>query len=207
MDVRKISFCAGFPAVLFLACSVAGCGPDRPEETDMPEVTAFAEHQPTAIGARLAELTAKHPGESGFAIIRYGQPALAARIAMADLAEQSLDVQYYIWEDDPTGRILAERLVRAAERGVRVRVLVDDMNLAGRDDRIAALDAHENIEIRIFNPFAKRKFRILDFATDLARVNHRMHDKMMIMDNALSLGGGRNVGDHYFQASSDSNFS
>lgn len=172
----------------------------------MPQVTAFAEHESTAIGARLAELAADHPGESGFAIIRYGQPALAARIAVADLAEKSLDVQYYIWEADATGRILTERLVRAAERGVRVRVLVDDINLSGRDARIAALDAHPGIEIRIFNPFRRRGFRVLDFATDLARVNHRMHNKVMIMDNALSLVGGRNIGAHYFESHAVSNF-
>ncbi len=172
----------------------------------MPETTAFAEHESTAIGARLAELAADHPGHSGFAIIRYGQPALAARIALADLAEKSLDVQYYIWEADATGRILTERLVRAADRGVKVRVLVDDINLSGRDTRVAALDAHPGIEIRIFNPFKYRRFRVLDFATDLARVNHRMHNKMMIMDNALSLVGGRNIGAHYFASHTRSNF-
>jgi len=172
----------------------------------MPEATAVAEHDSTAIGARLAELAADHPGESGFAIIRYGQPALAARIALADLAQKTLDVQYYIWEADATGRILTERLVRAADRGVRVRVLVDDINLSGRDARIAALDAHPGIEIRIFNPFKYRRFRVLDFATDLARVNHRMHNKMMIMDNALSLVGGRNIGAHYFASHARSNF-
>ena len=172
----------------------------------MAEVAAFARHDTTTIGARLAELAEEHPGESGFAIIRYGQPALAARIALSDLAEKSLDVQYYIWEADATGRILADRLVRAADRGVRVRVLLDDINLSGRDARVAALDAHPNIEIRIFNPFSSRRFRALDFAVDLARVNHRMHNKMMIMDNALSLVGGRNVGAHYFAAHAESNF-
>jgi len=172
----------------------------------MPEATAFADPESTAIGARLAELAAAHPGQSGFAIIRYGQPALAARIALADLAEKSLDVQYYIWEADATGRILTERLVRAADRGVKVRVLVDDINLSGRDAHIAALDAHPGIEIRIFNPFKYRRFRVLDFAINLARVNHRMHNKMMIMDNALSLVGGRNIGAHYFASHAKSNF-
>ena len=169
-------------------------------------MAAFADHESTSIGRQLAELAAANPGRSGFAIIRYGRPALAARVALADLAEHSLDVQYYIWEADATGRILAERLVRAADRGVRVRILVDDINLSGRDARIASLDAHPNIEIRIFNPFANRKFRALDFVFDMARVNHRMHNKMMIMDNALTLVGGRNVGAHYFQAHTRSNF-
>jgi putative cardiolipin synthase len=193
-------------AILLFAWLFAGCGSDEVPVSNLPEETAFADYNSTRLGARLSELSAEHPGESGFAIIRYGQPALAARVAMADLAEKSLDVQYYIWEADPTGRILADRLVRAADRGVRVRVLVDDINMSGRDARIGALDAHPNIEIRIFNPFKHRKFRVLDFATDLARVNHRMHNKIMITDNALSLVGGRNVGAHYFAAHTESNF-
>ena len=193
-------------ATLALLSALAGCEEEPPKVAEEPQVRAFTEHESTAVGARIADLAAGRPGKSGFAIIRYGQPALAARVALADLAEKSLDVQYYIWEADPTGRILAERLVRAAERGVRVRVLVDDINLSGRDARIAALDAHPNISIRIFNPFSSRRFRILDFATDLARINHRMHNKTMIMDNAMSLVGGRNVGTHYFEAHSESNF-
>jgi len=168
--------------------------------------TAFTDHEVTRIGKQAAELAAAHPGQSGFAIIRYGRPAFTARIAMADLAQHALDVQYYIWEEDPTGRILADRIVRAADRGVRVRVLLDDINLAGRDVRVAALDAHPNIEIRLFNPFANRKHRAIDYLTDLGRVNHRMHNKLMVMDNALALVGGRNVGAHYFEAHTGSNF-
>ncbi len=160
----------------------------------------------TTIGEAIARRAERHAGKSGFAIIRYGRPALAARVALADLAEKSLDVQYYIWEADATGRILAERLIRAAERGVRVRVLLDDINLSGQDAGIAALDAHPNAEIRIFNPFANRRWRVFDFVADMVRVNHRMHNKMMIMDDIVSLVGGRNVGSHYFQAHSASNF-
>lgn len=168
--------------------------------------TAFQDHESTRIGRQLADRAAGHPGRSGFAILRHGRPAFTARVAMADLAERSLDVQYYIWEADATGRILADRLVRAADRGVRVRMLLDDMNLSGRDGRIAALDAHPNIEIRLFNPFVHRRQRGLDFLTDLSRVNHRMHNKVMVMDNAVALVGGRNVGAHYFGADAESNF-
>jgi putative cardiolipin synthase len=125
---------------------------------------------------------------------------------LTELAEKSLDVQYYIWEADATGRILAERLVRAADRGVKVRLLVDDINLAGRDAVVAAMDAHPNIEIHIFNPFAHRDARILDFTLDLDRVNHRMHNKIMIMDNAVAIVGGRNIGNHYFGVATDANF-
>jgi putative cardiolipin synthase len=89
---------------------------------------------------------------------------------------------------------------------VRVRVLLDDMSFKGRDAMIAALDAHPNIEIRMFNPFAHRGARGLDFITDVKRVNHRMHNKLMVMDNALAIVGGRNVGDHYFQVHTEANF-
>jgi cardiolipin synthase C len=168
--------------------------------------TAFSDHEGTTLGKQSAELSAQHPGKSGFVIIRYGRPAFTSRVALTELAEKSLDLQYYIWEADATGRILAERLVRAADRGVRVRVLLDDINLSGRDARIAALNAHPNIEIRLFNPFANRKLRALDFLTDLRRVNHRMHNKVMIADNAVAIVGGRNIGNHYFEAHTESNF-
>jgi len=158
------------------------------------------------LSRQIEGLSAAHPERSGFAIVRYGRPAFTARVALADLAESSLDVQYYIWEADATGRILAERLVRAAERGVKVRVLLDDINLSGRDARIAALDAHPNVEIRLFNPFKHRRFRALDFLTDMRRVNHRMHNKVMVMDDEIALVGGRNVGAHYFEAHDKSNF-
>ena len=126
---------------------------------------------------------------------------------LADLAQRTLDVQYFIWESDATGRILVDRLLRAADRGVRVRVLVDDANLKEhRDAPIAALDAHPNVEIRLFNPFAHRGSRLLGFATDFDRVNHRMHNKLMVMDNALAIVGGRNMSDPYFEVDDKANF-
>lgn len=96
----------------------------------------------------------QHPNQSDFAIIRYGRPAFSDRVALTELVEKTLDVPYYIWEEDEMGRILTARLVGAADRGVRVRFLVDDISPGDRDDIIASLDAHPNIEVRIFNPFA-----------------------------------------------------
>jgi putative cardiolipin synthase len=176
--------------------------------TDYPRTIshAFQDHESTSIGASFAAEAATHPGKSGFSIIRKGRYAFTDRIAMTRLAEASLDVQYYIWEADETGRILAEHLVRAADRGVRVRILVDDMNVAGRDATIASLDAHPNIEIRIFNPFANRSSAMFDFLVDFDRVNHRMHNKIMVMDNTLVIVGGRNIGDHYFSVNTETNF-
>lgn len=125
---------------------------------------------------------------------------------MAAVAGKTLDLQYYIWEADTTGRILAERLLQAADRGVRVRLLLDDINLKGRDNIVAAMDAHENIEIRLFNPFSNRGIPALNFITDFNRVNHRMHNKMMVMDNSLAILGGRNIGNHYFGVDTHANF-
>ena len=125
---------------------------------------------------------------------------------MTAIAEKTLDLQYYIWEADTTGRILAVRLVEAADRGVRVRILVDDNTLESRDSPIAAIDAHPNIEIRIFKPFAHRGSRLFGFLTDFDRVNHRMHNKLVVVDNALAIVGGRNIGNHYFGVQTDANF-
>ena len=183
----------------------AGCA-SVPKDYPRTESTAFEDHLDTSVGQLFEEAAVQHPGESGFAIIRYGRPAFTARVALTELAEKSLDVQYYIWEADATGRILAERLIQAADRGVRVRVLVDDINLAGRDAKVAAMDAHPNIEIRAFNPFANREARLFDFAFDLDRVNHRMHNKVMVVDNAVAIVGGRNIGNHYFGVATDANF-
>jgi putative cardiolipin synthase len=186
--------------LLFTGC--ASVPKDYPRTSSM----AFQDYQDTSVGQLFEEAAVQHPGESGFAIIRYGHPAFTARIELTELAEKSLDLQYYIWEADATGRILAERLIQAADRGVRVRILVDDINLAGRDAAVAAMDAHPNIEIRVFNPFASRDARVFDFVFDLDRVNHRMHNKIMVMDNAVAIVGGRNIGNHYFGVATDANF-
>jgi putative cardiolipin synthase len=194
--------CLLFLLIGFLFTGCASVPKDYPRTPS----TAYQDYLDTSVGQLFEEAAVQHPGESGFAIIRYGRQAFTARIALTELAEKSLDVQYYIWEADATGRILAERLVRAADRGVKVRLLVDDINLAGRDAVVAAMDAHPNIEIHIFNPFAHRDARILDFTLDLDRVNHRMHNKIMIMDNAVAIVGGRNIGNHYFGVATDANF-
>ena len=125
---------------------------------------------------------------------------------LARAAERSLDVQYYIWHADTSGGLLAHELCQAAERGVRVRLLLDDNNTRGADEAIAALDAHPNIEVRLFNPYANRGFRLGELATDFARLNRRMHNKSFTADNQAAIVGGRNVGDEYFGADSPVEF-
>ena len=183
----------------------AGCA-SVPKDYPRQPSTAFPDHASTAIGAYFERAAAAHPGQSAFGILPDGSRAFTARIAMTELAEKTLDLQYFIWDADTTGRILAERLVRAADRGVRVRILVDDLNLKDRDAVLAALDGHPNIEIRLFNPFAHRSARLLDFIADFNRVNHRMHNKLFVMDNAVAIVGGRNIGNHYFEVHQQVNF-
>ena len=126
--------------------------------------------------------------------------AFAARALLAEASERTLDVQYYIWHDDITGRLLFDSLRGAAERGVRVRLLLDDINTAGLDGVLAALDAHPRIEVRLFNPFAQRHWRWLGYLTDFDRLNRRMHNKSFTADNQVTIVGGRNIGDEYFDA-------
>ncbi|MEM7023843.1 MAG: phospholipase D family protein [Pseudomonadota bacterium] len=190
---------------LVIGLLIVGCA-DLPKDTQRIPSTAVPNYLDTSVGQLFEEAASQHPGESGFAIIRWGREAFTDRIALTELAEKSLDLQYYIWEPDATGHILAQRLIRAADRGVRVRILVDDINLAGRDPFVAAMDAHPGIEIRIFNPFANRSVRFFDVALDLDRVNHRMHNKTMNADNAVAIVGGRNVGDIYFQVATETNY-
>jgi putative cardiolipin synthase len=190
---------------LLLGFLLSGCA-TIPEDYPRLASTAIKDYPSTTLGRFFVNPVVRHPDESGFAILRRGRHAFTTRIALTELAEKSLDVQYYIWEADATGRILADRLLRAADRGVRVRVLVDDINFAGRDAVLASMDAHPNIEIRLFNPFANRNKHFLDFLVDLKRVNHRMHNKLMVADNAAAIVGGRNIGDHYFGVATDANF-
>jgi len=203
MSGNTISFISFCLSILF---TLTGCATRLPTDVQRTPSAAIANHTTTYLGQLFDDATAMHPAESGFALIRKGRPAFTDRIAMTALAEKSLDLQYYIWEADTTGRILSLRLVEAADRGVRVRVLIDDNTIAGRDSPIAALDAHPNIEIRIFNPFAHRGSRLFGYLTDFNRLNHRMHNKVIIADNALAIVGGRNIGNHYFGVHTDANF-
>jgi putative cardiolipin synthase len=204
--VGAVNFLRLLPVFFSILLMLTGCATTLPTDVQRPPSTSFAEYETTSTGQLFEEAALQHPGKSGFAIIRKGRPAFTGRIAMTAIAEKTMDLQYYIWEPDTTGRIFALRLVEAADRGVRVRALLDDNTLEGRDSPIAAIDAHPNIEIRIFNPFAHRGSRIFGFLTDFDRVNHRMHNKLVVVDNALAIVGGRNIGNHYFGVQTDANF-
>jgi putative cardiolipin synthase len=202
----KVPVLARLMRAVCLAALLGGCAS---VDWNYPRTqsTAFDQPQATTIGALFQVAADRHQDQSGFALVVEGSRALMARLAMADLAEKTLDVQYYIWDPDTTGRIMAERLIRAADRGVRVRLLLDDTNQSeDLDTSVAALDAHPNIEVRLFNPIANRRWRALSFLSDFGRVNHRMHNKLFVVDNALGIVGGRNIADSYFGVRPDQNF-
>jgi putative cardiolipin synthase len=152
--------------------------------------------------SKLAEtirpLTQAHPGVSGLVALDDGGDAFAARIQLADAAEHAIDAQYYIWNHDNAGTLLLQALLRAADRGVKVRLLLDDNNTGGLDEALAALDAHRCIEVRVFNPFRWRRLRWLGLLSDFARLNRRMHNKSFTVDGVATIVGGRNIGDEYF---------
>jgi len=179
--------------------AVSGCA-ILPANVERTESRALTDTIGSRLGQAIASVAAAHPGKTGIHPLPNPRDAFAARVLLARAAERSLDLQYYIWHPDTTGGLLAEALWQAADRGVRVRLLLDDANTKGLDEAIAALDAHPNIEVRLFNPFANRAMRLADFATDFSRLNRRMHNKAFIADNQVAIVGGRNVGDEYFGA-------
>lgn len=149
-------------------------------------------------GKFLQAAAVTHPGKSGVLPLITGHEALAARLLLAAKAEKSIDLQYYIWHDDVSGRLLLKALHDAAKRGVRVRLLVDDNGVPGMDDIFSALDATSNFDVRMFNPSRIRNPKLLGYTFDLFRMNRRMHNKAFVVDGAAAILGGRNIGDEYF---------
>ncbi|HEX8615801.1 MAG TPA: phospholipase D family protein [Telluria sp.] len=188
---------AALAALLLVAATLTGCAglPALDGRTPSHYIGATAA---TRLGTALAPLNAAHPGMSGLHSLVNGRDAFAARAMLANAAERTLDVQYYIWRNDTTGRLMLNALRAAAARGVRVRLLLDDNNTQGLDRLLAALDADPNIEVRLFNPFVTRAHRALGYLSDFARLNRRMHNKSFTADNAATIIGGRNIGDEYF---------
>jgi putative cardiolipin synthase len=191
-----------WPAAVAATLLLLGGCASLPYDVERPESHASHDTVTTRLGQASRNMLAAHPGESGFHPLRSGVDALLARIVLAEAAERTLDVQYYIWHDDLTGRHFAHALLRAADRGVRVRILLDDLGVKAKDENLLALDGHASIEIRLFNPVASRTFRGLSMLTDFSRINRRMHNKAFIADNQAAILGGRNIGDEYFEADS-----
>jgi len=187
-------------AALHVAC--ASVDLDYPKEAS----TAVPATSDTTLGRQVSPLVEQHPGESGFLLLADGIEALATRLLMTQRAELTLDAQYYLITDDDIGNIFIGSLLEAADRGVRVRLLLDDILTQGYDAGMAALDSHPNFEVRIFNPFGVRSARAANF-TDFGRINRRMHNKSITADNQVTIVGGRNIAAEYFAYRDDVNFS
>ena len=185
-----------------LILMIAGCA-TLPKNFYKSPSYAFTHTDNTIIGIALRDKIKAHPGQSGFLPLGNGLDAFVARALFAHYAERSIDVQYYLYHDDLVGRLFTDQLIKAADRGVRVRLLVDDMDLSGRDLGAAVADSHPNMEVRIFNPFSRKTGRTLQFVTRMGSVTRRMHNKSFTVDNQASILGGRNIGNEYFEADPD----
>lgn len=169
-----------------------------PRPQDRPPSRALPPAETGTLAETLQAQCARHCDTSGIAPLQDGMDAFVARMLLAGAAVASIDVQYYIWRADMTGHLLLKALLHAADRGVRVRLLLDDNGIDRLDDVLASMDAHPNIQIRLFNPFVLRRFKRLSYVFDFLRLNHRMHNKAFTVDGRASILGGRNVGDEYF---------
>jgi len=190
--------------VLLLTVLLGGCASvdfDYPKQ----ESTAVVDTDDTRLGRGISPLPPQHPGESGFYLLGDGIEAIALRILMAERAERTLDAQYYLINNDIIGYVFIGALLKAADRGVRVRLLLDDIQTQGYDTGMAALDSHPNFEVRIFNPFSGRGSRATS-VTEFSRVNRRMHNKSITADNQITIIGGRNIAEEYFSYRHDVNF-
>ena len=197
--------------LLTVAVALGGCAV-LPSQVERPVSYARSDVADTRLAKIAAASTAAAAGPevSGFRLLADGAEAFDARVALIRRAEKTLDVQYYVIANDATGREFLRELQAAAARGVRVRILVDDLYATGQDELFAGLAAHDNVEVRLFNPLPVRgggfAQRIVFSLHQFSRINHRMHNKLFIADGSFAVTGGRNIADEYFGRSGDANF-
>lgn len=194
-----------FIAVFFFACMTL----PKPE---MKTLTLSYEPHPESqlAVASLNLLEDLDDGDSGFFKLFRNDDAMRVRLLLADMAEETLDMQYFIWKGDISGNLLLDRVIKAADRGVRVRILVDDIYIIGADRTVAGLSQHPQIEVRLFNPMEGRSSSmlsfVLEFLGNIEQLNHRMHNKLIVADNRFAIVGGRNIGNEYFGLNPKHNF-
>ena len=188
-----------------LVIGLSACA-SLPPNTDRIESNAFVDTQDTTLAGVIAQRPHDDAGDSGFYLLSDGLDAFAARAVLAEAAERSIDTQYYMIHSDVVGRLFIDTLYRAAERGVRIRLLVDDIDQGGKDPGAAILDEHPNIEVRIFNPFGRNVGRTAQYLTGFGKQTRRAHNKSFTVDNQATILGGRNIGDEYFYADPELSF-
>ncbi|MFA5678528.1 MAG: phospholipase D family protein [Pseudomonas sp.] len=189
--------------LLWILAVLTGCASSLPEKHLLPSYAIQPDQDSYVSRYVRAHQPPDSDALSGFTLIQTGTDALAARLAMIDRAQRSLDLQYYIYRGDVTGGLIAEGLLRAADKGVRVRLLLDDIGSGLHDFDVAALNHHPNVQVKLFNPLTLRG-RLSKYVSKLGefgRINYRMHNKLMIVDSQIFLTGGRNIGDEYFSLS------
>ena len=198
-----------FAALALLGLALGACSALRSDFVKRPS-HALPPTTSTSSAHYVHAAANQHPDQSGLRLMTDGTNALMSRVALVDEAKHAVDLQYYIFKNDATGRLVAQHLLTAADRGVRVRLLIDDINASHEIDMLDALNAHPNIEVRLFNPFHTRKPSLLSKAVQMlfspSRLNHRMHNKSFIVDNNVAIVGGRNIGDDYFSVDHNTDF-
>ena len=192
------------PVVMAFILAVIGCASVPVSTTDKVESFAIKDLGDTPLGRLAADLSSGRPdSESGFLLLDRGRDALAWRLFMAENAVRTIDAQYFLWKDDRVGRVFIQRLMDAAERGVRIRVIVDDSMTDSDPEYLAKFGAHPNVELRLYKPFGPPHnsyvLRWLDFAAYFKLLNRRMHNKLYVADGSFIISGGRNIGEDYFE--------
>lgn len=175
-------------------------------EQPKPYSEVISDTDTTLIGKAVGQWVDKHNGLSGFYPLIEGMDALGVRLKLAEQAEKSIDLQYFLMKDDTAGLVMTKALLNAADRGVRIRFLLDDIFTTSSDRLLLLINQHPNIQVRLFNPISRTGSANLNFLGDFKRANRRMHNKSFTVDNAISIVGGRNIADEYFQLKLDSVF-
>jgi len=182
--------------------TLTGCSLPMNQSNKQPPIQIHAEHwlNGSNVDMQMSQgLTAYLALDDAFI-------SIASRLHLINKAQHNIDLQYYIWEDDSIGHLMLAELLKAADRGVKVRLLIDDQNGTKLDATLKQLAAHPNFEIKLFNPYRFRKLRVIDYAFRLKHINQRMHNKLIIADGAIAVTGGRNISREYFDASDNFQF-
>ena len=173
---------------------LAGCV-KLPDNSERKPSQVISDGENTGLGVAFKPYVEQNQGKSGILLLGNGRDAFVGRAVLARLAEKSIDVQYYMFHQDTVGKLLIREFIAAADCGVRVRMLIDDMYGEEADDVWSTLASHPNIEVRLYNPFVRGHSKNLQFITQAKRVNHRMHSKTYTVDNQVTIVGGRNIGE------------